>query len=435
MSNRFINKNIILLLLLFIIILSGVILFVKLIRNKRAFEENIYSYIPVEVSSILRINNEKSINRLIRPEERLHPVIQTINSSLNLPILYIYYKSDAYIMSKVGDGEEDVIKEKLQDSLFPYHYVKRIKYKENILFLYASQEGDFFACTFYNGFFIGGYSIKLLCDILDTDVTSNRVIANSPLTKEMPSYMKGNYPANIFLNNYDCFSVFNIDFNSTKIELEGYDTRIVNNNSICGDETKITSLDNTLFPDLLVYYQVKMFSEVVTDSFRCFFAPPSYSFKISGGKKSIHLLKLAEDKLKVFHAFNELQEKYSGKELDTSYIYGVHRIYKTDRRVSKDVFDVDEEVFFLFYNDYLVFSGSIDSIKDYIKDMGKNRDIDFPDFDNWDFESVFSSRNIKKWYPPFFSADNPITNQEGDVLATSSIENNRHTIRILINNK
>ncbi|HCO68831.1 MAG TPA: hypothetical protein DIT04_13890, partial [Dysgonomonas sp.] len=92
MSNRFINKNIILLLLLFIIILSGVILFVKLIRNKRAFEENIYSYIPVEVSSILRINNEKSINRLIRPEERLHPVIQTINSSLNLPILYIYYK-------------------------------------------------------------------------------------------------------------------------------------------------------------------------------------------------------------------------------------------------------------------------------------------------------------------------------------------------------
>lgn len=434
MTYRLVKRNVLILFLLAIII-AGVVIFVKLAKNKKTLEENLYTHIPVSISSILQINDAKSIDRLLSSEKRLTSVVKSLESYFIFPFLFVEYKNNPYFIAKVSDDDVTLIEQKLQTDLFPYYQAKEVRYKDTEFYLYATSESDFFVYMSYEGFIVGGFNTNFFRAILDTDINSNLVIANSPMSRGLLDYMKRHYPANLFLNNSSCFSVFNIDFNVNKIELEGYGTDILENNWVCREKGKSVAIDYSVFPDSLVYYNIDMYNPIISDSLRCFFEPPSYTFKMPNQTKNVFALKYDADKAEMYDILSDLEAGFTGKRLSVDELYNGHKIYKSSLGLSVEIFKSNQHSYLVFYKDFVIYSEDKDVVKSYIRQNGKYKTgDDFIEKDVQDLISISYTDNINKWYPEIFSAANPISSQNKRANIISFIENGKYKTKIYINN-
>lgn len=435
MHIRSVLKNIVLAVSLIVILVTGIVLFVKLTRNKKALETDLYNYIPSHILGILQVNNYQSIIRLSPLMKRMQPLTKSIGDILIYPVLFIEYDSSSYMMMKVTEDQKELIRQKLELSLFPDYPPGEKTYKGNKLLFYATGDNSFFICMFYDDFFVGGYNIGLFEEIIDRKASDNKVITDSPLGKEMLGKMKKHYPANLFLNNSTCFSVFNIDFADGRTELEGYNTSIPDTGRDCDTDIEDINIDYTIFPDTFNYYRVEMYNPVVTDTFECYFEPPSYTFNIGNHSENVHAIRHKDDKFVIYNMLNDLQEKYTGKKFNINDIHAGYRIYTTSAKLGYEVFGSEKEVYLTFYKGFLITGEDKETLKTYLKYNGKYRPDRDIDISAADFESLYYSTNIGIWSPDFFSPENPITRHLNKEAYTMSFkEGERHKIRISINN-
>lgn len=434
MYNRSVIKNIFLIGLFAVIVIAGIVIFVELTKNKRALDADLYNYIPSGISGILQVN--KADDSLYPLYGKMEPVITCVGSSLVYPFLLIEYDASTYIMSKVTEKQKEQIVQKLEARLTDYPPGEKI-YKGNKLFFYPASDDGFFICMFYGDFFVGGYNIGLFEEIIDLNISGSRRITDSPLSRATLAQMKKHYPANLFLNNQACFSVFNIGFTENKTELEGYDTSLIDNNWICADEVDeaTANIAYPIFPDSLNYYQVEMYNPVVTDSFKCFFAPPSYTFNMPVYSDNLYALRHIGSKFVIYNVLNDLEEKYTKKRFDINDFCEGYRIYTTSAELAKEVFGFDKRAYMVFYKDFLIFGKDKDALKGYLRQNGKYKPDCEADMSDPDFASFFYSSDINKWNPDFFSSKNPINfNAKKEACMTSYLDGEKRKTKIFIIN-
>ncbi len=420
------------------LVIGGIIMFRGLIYNKQVLESELYAYLPTRVSGVLQINKEKGFDSILPLLDDLSPVISNVKSSVSYPVIVAQMEKNNYFLTKVTQQQETSIKDILDKVIFPDYPPKEKIYKNGKLLLYMVSDNKFFICMFYDGIFIAGYNIRLFEEYIDNREENSKGIIDTPMGKDILNKIKIHYPANLFLNNTTSFSVFNINFEDNGIEMDGFDTHIDNEDWIC-DENKDTDtlrIDYSLFPDSLIGYSVEMDNPMITDSLKCEFSAPSYSFFINRQSKPVYALKHVKDKFHIYNKLNDMEEVYIGKKFNINDFHSGYRIYTTSTQLGRDIFQVENRMYLVFYKNYMIFSEDKKALAYYLTHNGrfsvKNRFQ--TDQTVLPLTSVIFTNNITEYHPRFFNPENPFSqNYKKDVYMTSSIKNRKRTYKVYIN--
>lgn len=424
--------------LIILLIVGGIIMFRAVINNKQVYESDIYAYLPSDVTGILQISKEKQIDQTLSYFDELIPIIEATKASISYPAILVSYKDADYLVTKVTSFQEDEIKKILSDKIYPFFPPKEKTYRDATLLFYITDDNTFFICTFYKGIFIGGFNTPLIESYIDNSIDNNHGIADTPLGKKILNKVKTNNNVSLFLNNENSFSAFNIYFNQKQIEMQGYDTQINLYDWNCNQQIIDTlKVDYSIFPNDPLGYTIEMNNPLVSDSMQCLFSPPSYTFNIDQNMPSIHMLKCAEDKFKIYNKLNDMELGYINKKFDINDFHAGYRIYTTSVQMSKEVFGIQSPIYLTFYNDYMVFSSDKSALIYYLNNKGSfdnNRRLNNNKI-NRPLNSLIYSKDLRKWSPGFLNSKNPIINKNWKDIYISSIrENKQNTYNIFINN-
>lgn len=416
------------------IIIVGIIMFRGIDRDKQVLSTDLYNYLPVDVSGILQINNEKSVTAF-QPyiQEELNSVVSGLQSSLSYPVLFANYDSSMYLLAKVTDNQQNIIKDILSNGIFPHYPPKERFYKDARILFYVTENDGFFVCMFYQDVFVGGYGLKLLEDIVNIGTSDVLSVSDTPIGKKIVSDLKGHYPANLFVNNTSSFSVLNINFDGNQIKMKGYDTGIFADEWSCGSsDSDYMEIDFPVFPDKLIAYEVNWKNSMVNDSLGCYFSAPSYTFYIKENMLPVYALKHLKDKYFIYNMLNNLEEKYIQKRFDTNDYTAGYRIYTTSDRMGADVFKSEGKVFLTFINDCMVFSKDRKSLENYLLGNGNfvtdQNPFEYIDLDS-EVISLFYTNDISKKSTEFFNSQNPLVNHQ-EAYIFSSLNNKKREFEI-----
>lgn len=405
------------------IIIGGIIMFIGLSRDKQVLTTQLYSYVPLDISSVLQINKEKDINKLLPYLKSLDNVVLKLKSSVSYPLLFAQKGSSLYMLARITDDQKKVIRNLMDTDIFSHYPPKQKNYKGEEILFYVTEDNHFFVCMFYKDIFVGGYDLQLLEDIIDIHQKQSPAIATTSMGKEAIRQIKGHYPANLFVNNNSSFSVLNIDFDESGIEMKGYDTGIFTDEWTCDEyDSDYLEIDFPVFPNKLIAYRADWKNPLINDSLKCYFSPPSYTFYLDESLQEVHALKHIRDKYSVYNMLNDLEEQYIQKRFDThDYSHG-YRVYTTSGQMGKEVFNTDGVVFMTFINHCLVFSKDRKSLEGYLANNGnyisEENPFEYMDLDS-DIISLFYTDDISKQSSELFNSKNPLVTDEKAYIFSS----------------
>lgn len=408
-------------------------MFRGLTRNKQVLTTDIYSYIPVDISSVLQINNEKSINLFLPYLGKFDQVVPKLKASVNYPLSFVQKNSSLYMLGRVTKDRQKKIRELLSSEIFPHYPPKINTYKGVEILFYLTENNDFFVCMFYKDIFAGGYDLQLLEDIIDIYSAQRPAITKTSVGQESIKQLRTHYPANLFMNNNGSFSVFNIDIEEEEIKMKGKDMSIFADEWLCDEhDSDYLEVDFPVFPNRLIAYEVNWKNSLISDSLKCYFSAPSYTFYIEEGLQPIYALKHIGDKYSIYNTLNQLEEQYIQKRFNIhDYSYG-YRIYTTSDKMAREVFRTQGSIYMTFINDCLVFSKDRKSLESYLIDNGSFLSPDNP-FDYMDLDSeiisLFYTKNLEKKSSEFFNADNPLVHNN-EAYIFSSLKNKKREVEV-----
>jgi len=412
---------------------GGVFMLRELKQNKQALQSDPYAFLPTGISGFVQINKPEYLIQLTDSVNGLEEVIKNLNTHFTYPLLIVDNEKDSYVLSKIDSRQETEIKKILDEKVFPYYPAKERIYNEVKLLFYPAEDTRFFVCMFYKNLFVGGYNFELLEKIVDVDLGRAVGVYSTPLGRETIRKIESYYPANLFLNNKSGFSVFNIDFKENQFRMEGYDTDVVNKDWTC-DNKRTYDLDYSIFPNHIESYQADYYDPYVTDSFKCYFDKPSYSFIIYGQSNPVYALKNSDDKFIIYNILNALEERYIGRLFKKNDFFHDYRIYTTSAQLARQVFGFTTPAYIVFYKEYFVFSADKDSLKEYILNNGKySSDFRIDDREE-DIISVFYTNDPDKWYPDFFLPNHISRNMKGGLYVVSAEEDKTRKSKIFMDN-
>jgi len=417
------------------IIIGGITMFIGLSRDKQVLATQLYTYVPLDISSVLQINKEKDVNKLLPYLKKLDDVVLKLKSSVSYPLLFAQKGSSLYMLARITDDQKKIIRNLLDADIFSHYPPKQKNYKGEEILFYVTEGNHFFVCMFYKDIFVGGYDLQLLEDIIDIHLKQSPAIASTSMGKDAIKQIKRHYPANLFVNNNNSFSVLNIDFDEDGIKMKGYDTGIFTEEWTCDEyDSDYLEIDFPVFPNKLTAYQADWKNPLINDSLKCHFSPPSYTFYLEESLQEVHALKHIEDKYSVYNMLNNLEEQYIQKRFDThDYSYG-YRVYTTSARMGKEIFKTDGAVFMTFINHCLVFSRDRKSLENYLAGNGnyisEENPFEYIDLDS-DIISLFYTDDISKQSTEFFNSSNPlVTNEKAYIF--SSLGNKKQEFEVHI---
>ena len=391
-------------------------MFQRLNHNKKVFEKEVTTMIPISASMVLQINKDKKSNSLTHLFGKLGVMVDSIQASLTYPIYFVNENDNLGIVAKITVQQENKLRNKLDEEIFPEYPPKVKIYKDAEIRFYATADNSFFCCTFYNGVFIGSYSYKIIEQSVDAN-SDNNFFTNSQFTDILPQ-IKTTYIANLYYNDADNWSAFNISLDENSVVLDGFaDSK---NSNLLSDPLTNGEfiIDRTILPNALLAYQVNTSKSEISDSLRYQFSTPCYHFYTDTTATPIYALKLDVDRFVVYNYLNSLEMEYIGRKFGTNnFAFGNQRIYTASPQLSSFIFDKKEIVYLTFYKNYLIYCTDKQILVSYLSNNGKNETDTIPNIindDNTQIESIFYSSNPKN------TIIHPLALKDFDLLKSSN---------------
>lgn len=422
-------------LLVVAIIVLGVILLQKISHDKEVFDKDLHKYIPAETSLLLQINKPKDIANYAPMFTNLQAVLMRLNASVTYPLIVTGADVDYFLLARVTSQQENDIRKILESELFASFPPKIRKYKDADLLFYPTDQDAFFVCMFYKGIFVGGYDYKYLEKMVDTEGSINNIFSNSSI-KGLLINAKPNYSSNIVLNENNQAYVFNVEQRNSEMELLGTSAVSFTTSWACQTVSDTLSIDYSLFPDVLLAYDVVKNDCPLSDTLMCMFDAPTYRFIIDENSQPVYVIKHNNSKFAVYDLLNDLERKYIGRKFSTrDVILGNQHIYTTSLAMAKDIFEQESVVSLAFYNKCLVFSTSRQSLINYLKANGnfKGNRLDDSDASIENIISVSVSNDLSRYYQHNLGSLSFLQNHFKSIHVINSISEGEHKINISLN--
>lgn len=369
MQSKLVIKIIILSLLVIVIISGGYITYRKLSYDKKVFETDLRTFIPLSSKSVLQINKEKDLKRLIPYLANLPESYSILMNThlFNYPLYFLNGESGLLMLAKQTNSQKEDVQSVLRSTIFPGFPPKEKEYKDALIQFYASADHDFFCCMFYKGIFAASYNYKLLESIIDRDNESDFF---EPFT-EIKNYekIKPIYCANLYLKDSSDVSAFNINIEPSGLKLEGYayQPEMYKNN----EEVSFSSIDFAVFPNAVLDYKITINNNFIDTSISHLFYEPSYRFYLNSGKSPVYALKHKGNRFNIYDMLNELEVKNIGRRFHTNdFVFAGQRIYTASDKLSQTIFKSKATIYLAFYKGYLIYSDDRQALIYYLKNNG-----------------------------------------------------------------
>lgn len=368
-------------------------------HNKGVVEQNLYHYIPSDITTFYQINKSKDFNGLISFFEPIEDIISSLQSEISYPLIIIDYVPEYAVVFKITGEQESIVKDILSKKLFNSFPPKKRTYKGIDIFFYPSSDESFFSCMFYNGIFVGGYNSRIIERIIDHISSQNR---EEHLSKDLLSFIKSNYPINVYSKDQDQVYILNGSFKSDNtLDFTGFICQADTEQDLLFPfETEKDSIliDNSIFDDNILSYSVSFRNNFIADNIGIYFDSVAYQIRVNPTSNYVSFLKYNQDRFDIFNKLNEIEQRYTaGRKLNMrDVVLNKQHVYTASGGLSKTVFRSDVPITFMFYKGYLIFSDNRIDLIDYLKlrekdvtDSEKQEYIDLKTYDE-----LFRSRNI-----------------------------------------
>lgn len=425
--------------LIILILVGTYFMFKTLKHNKHVFESELQSYIPINATFVVQLNDEINLTNVLSYIHNTDSLIYQIKSNLSYPIYLINTEKASSILAKVTSQQEDILKQYLETNKFPFYNPKIKIYKGAELYFFTTSNNSFYCCTFYNGIFAGSYNSLLIQSIIDSKINNSNFFENNQL-KDIAEKSQTLYPANIYINDKGSILQFNTTLKKDSIILTSTNINYKLNREIEDiSNLEISNLElNKIphYPSSFKTLEIDNFSSSIAARFIDWFNLPIYKFNTSKyPDNDVLVIHLKKDKYTLYDYLNLKNIELTNKNIETSYYSSLDlRIYKIEQNLVEQIFNDNGLLYFTFYNDYFIFSKNKQQILDYLQ--GYNKDSKSYNFDTEATDLIYFTSNDNSIILPLTIYSNKqqiLNNKIMNISSYISVKNKKILIQIIAN--